>query len=116
MRSAALPSMSSSNELEDGLVRFAYCDGTKGDVPAIAELPAGEFIRRFLLHALPRKLMRIRHYGFLANRTKKQALGRCRALLPRPNLPSDAATDPVGNPAGSGYAQSQRPGGDNSRP
>ena len=40
-----------------------------------------EFIRRFLLHVLPDGFMRIRHFGFLANRSKKQALARCRKLL-----------------------------------
>src|SRR3990170_4780855 len=36
---------------------------------------------RFLLHVLPDGLMRIRHFGFLANRSKKQNLSRCRELL-----------------------------------
>ena len=38
-------------------------------------------IRRFLLHVLPEGFMRIRHFGFLANRSKKQALAQCRKLL-----------------------------------
>lgn len=44
-------------------------------------LEAQEFIRRFLLHVLPDGFMRIRHFGFLANRSKKQALAQCRQLL-----------------------------------
>ena len=44
-------------------------------------LDAQEFIRRFLLHVLPDGFMRIRHFGFLANRSKKQALAQCRKLL-----------------------------------
>jgi hypothetical protein len=44
-------------------------------------LEAQEFIRRFLLHVLPDGFMRIRHFGFLANRSKKQALARCRKFL-----------------------------------
>ena len=44
-------------------------------------LEAQEFIRRFLLHVLPEGFMRIRHFGFLANRSKKQALAQCRKLL-----------------------------------
>jgi hypothetical protein len=39
-----------------------------------------EFIRRFLLHVIPKGLMRIRHFGFLANRVKKNALAQCRKL------------------------------------
>ena len=44
-------------------------------------LDAVEFIRRFLLHVLPSGLVRIRHFGFLANRVRKQKLIHCRALL-----------------------------------
>jgi hypothetical protein len=44
-------------------------------------LDAQEFIRRFLLHVLPDGFMRIRHFGFLANRSKKHALPQCRKLL-----------------------------------
>jgi Putative transposase len=44
-------------------------------------LDAQEFIRRFLLHVLPDGFMRIRHFGFLANRAKKHALPQCRKLL-----------------------------------
>ena len=44
-------------------------------------LKAQEFIRRFLLHVLPDGFMRIRHFGFLANRTKKHSLPQCRKLL-----------------------------------
>ncbi len=44
-------------------------------------LDAHEFIRRFLLHVIPQGFMRIRHFGFLANRTKKHAPPQCRKLL-----------------------------------
>lgn len=44
-------------------------------------LPATEFTRRFLLHALPSGLPRIRHYGLLANRTRDAKLDRCRQLI-----------------------------------
>jgi hypothetical protein len=47
-------------------------------------LTAEEFIRRFLLHVLPEGFQRIRHYGFLANRYRKQKLARCRELLNMP--------------------------------
>jgi hypothetical protein len=47
-------------------------------------LPADEFIRRFLLHVLPHGFMRIGHFGFLANRSKKHHLRRCRQLLGLP--------------------------------
>ena len=44
-------------------------------------LEATEFIRRFLLHVLPSRFMHIRHYGFLANRFRKDKLALCRELL-----------------------------------
>ena len=60
-------------------------------------LEAQEFIRRFLLHVLPDGFMRIRHFGFLANRSKKQALAQCRKLLELdpalPEIPKQSAKD-----------------------
>ena len=44
-------------------------------------LKAAEFIRRFLLHVLPAGFVRIRHYGFLANRVCREKLELCRNLL-----------------------------------
>ncbi len=46
-------------------------------------ITAEEFIRRFLLHVLPEGFMRIRHFGFLANRHKKENLQRIGNLLGR---------------------------------
>jgi hypothetical protein len=72
----------------DGLVSFRYRDRTDNDRCKKITIAAQEFIRRFLLHVLPDSFMRIRHYGFLANRCKKQELVRCRELLGLcPNLP-----------------------------
>ena len=47
-------------------------------------LPADEFIRRFLIHTLPPGFQRIRHFGFLANRFRKEKLALCRQLLAAP--------------------------------
>lgn len=47
----------------------------------VMALDAGEFIRRFLVHVLPKDFQRIRYYGFLGNRYRKQKLARCRELL-----------------------------------
>lgn len=44
-------------------------------------LSAGEFIRRFLVHAIPPGFVRIRHFGFLTNRAKGRDLECCRRLL-----------------------------------
>jgi hypothetical protein len=61
-------------------------------------LPADEFIRRFLLHVLPDGLQRIRYYGFLGNRHRKEKLELCRRLLGMP-----ASAEPTG-PTVSTYA------------
>jgi len=68
-------------QVEDGLVTFQYRDRTDGDKSKSMRINAEESIRRFLLHVIPASYKRIRHFGFLANRCKKQALGRCRELL-----------------------------------
>jgi hypothetical protein len=44
-----------------------------------------EFIRRFLMHVLPRGFVKIRHYGILANRNKKTKLARCKRLTGSPS-------------------------------
>ena len=49
-------------------------------------LDTKEFIRRFLLHALPKKFMRIRQAGFLATRCKKKYLVKCRKILGQGNI------------------------------
>ena len=68
-------------QVENGKVILSYRDRKDGDQKKIMTLDAQEFIRRFLLHVLPDGFMRIRHFGFLANRSKKQALAQCRKLL-----------------------------------
>jgi hypothetical protein len=68
-------------KVEDGLVTFQYRDRTDGDKCKQMTICAQEFIRRFLLHVIPQSYVRIRHFGFLANRCKKQHLSRCRELL-----------------------------------
>jgi hypothetical protein len=62
-------------------VVFRYRDSADGNRRKILELSVHEFIRRFLLHVLPKNLVRIRHYGLLANRSRRQRIARCRELL-----------------------------------
>jgi hypothetical protein len=74
-------------DVHDGWVRFAYRNRRQGNRVQTITLDADEFIRRFLLHVLPRGFMRLRHYGFLANRHKAHTLRRCRELLGQPSEP-----------------------------
>ena len=59
----------------------------------ILTLEAGEFIRRFLLHVLPRGFHRIRHYGFLTGPNCREKLDRIRVLLGAPTMPRSAAEE-----------------------
>ena len=67
--------------MEDGQVRFRYKDYRDHDRSKVMTLQAGELIRRFLQHVLPKGLMRIRHYGFLANSCRRRKLALIRTAL-----------------------------------
>ena len=67
--------------MNNGNVSFLWKDYANGCRRRVMTLTAVEFIRRFLTHILPKGFMRIRHYGFLANRYRKQKLEQCRRLL-----------------------------------
>ena len=67
-------------ELKDGMVTFSYKNRKKGRTEALT-ITAVEFIRRFLLHSLPKSFVRIRHYGFLANRNRSKNLTAIRRLM-----------------------------------
>jgi hypothetical protein len=66
---------------DDETVSFTYRDRADGDRRKPHCLDAAEFIQRFLTHVLPNGFARIRHYGFMANCVKQQALQQCRTLL-----------------------------------
>ena len=65
----------------DGEVTFRWKDYAAGNGQKEMTLSAVEFTRRFLMHVLPRGFVRIRHYGFLANRFRQAKLGLCKRLL-----------------------------------
>ena len=67
--------------IEDGQVIFRYKDYRNGSQQKTMTISADEFIRRFLLHVLPEGFHRIRYYGFLGNRYRKEKLEQCRQLL-----------------------------------
>ena len=67
--------------VQDGKVTFTYRDRKAGDILAFKTLDGEEFLRRFLLHVLPNGFMKIRHFGFLSNRHKKEKVQLCKELL-----------------------------------
>ena len=69
-------------------VTFRWKDYANGNKKRMMTLSAHEFLRRFLLHVLPRGFVRIRSFGFLANRQRTKLLPHCQSLLlhhPKPH-------------------------------
>jgi Putative transposase/Transposase zinc-binding domain len=80
----------------DRCVRLTSRNRRQGNRGQPLTRDADEFIRRFLFHGLPRGFMRLRHYGFLANRHKARTLRRCRELLGQPSEPPRRRPKSVG--------------------
>jgi hypothetical protein len=72
--------------LKDGMVTFNIKNRKKNRTEQIT-ITAVQFIRRFLLHSLPKRFVRIRHYGFLANRNRSANLSNIRQLMGLPDPP-----------------------------
>jgi len=64
--------------VENGKVNFSYKDYKDDNKKKIMSLTADDFIKRFLLHIVPHKFVRIRYYGVLSNSTKKKLGKNCR--------------------------------------
>jgi hypothetical protein len=65
----------------DGQVTFRWRDSAHNNEQKLMTLSLDEFLRRFLLHLLPKGFVRIRHFGFLANRRRAELLPLCFAAL-----------------------------------
>ncbi len=79
-------------EVTDRHVQFEWKDYARGNQVRQMRLPIDEFMRRFLLHVLPKGFVRIRHYGLLASTNVASKLPQCRRLLameekPQPTHP-----------------------------
>jgi hypothetical protein len=66
---------------KDGKISFLWRDYADDNRKKTMTLKADEFIRRFLLHVLPARYVRIRHFGLLANRNRDTAIAVCRKIL-----------------------------------
>jgi hypothetical protein len=82
--------------LADGRIIFEWKDYAAGNQTKTMTLEAVEFTRRFLLHVLPSGFVHIRHFGFLANRKRKEKLALCRSLLGALQMVVEASPDPPG--------------------
>jgi Putative transposase len=79
----------------DDTVSFRWKDYRHGSQVRTLMLAAEEFLRRFLLHVLPKRFVRIRYFGFLASRCRMPQLAQCRQALavaaaPPPDPPPPA--------------------------
>jgi putative transposase/transposase-like zinc-binding protein len=82
---------------QDGQVTFRWKDYAHGRKKRAMTVTADEFLRRFLLHVLPRAFVRIRHFGFLTNRNRAALVPLCQRLLreaPRERSPTLDLTRP----------------------
>ncbi|HJZ60160.1 MAG TPA: IS91 family transposase [Gemmataceae bacterium] len=84
--------------LEGDEVEFLWKDYAHKGKQKVMRLKAVEFIRRFLLHVLPAGFVRVRHYGFLANRVCQEKLARCRELLGVTPSPGPVRPEPAAEP------------------
>ena len=67
--------------ISNNQVTFEYKDYKDNSKIKTMTISAEEFIRRFLLHVLPNRFIKIRHYGILSNRSKKTIIKLCRILI-----------------------------------
>ena len=81
--------------IDNGQVTFSYKDYRHQHRQRTLTLAATEFIRRFMMHVLPHRFIRIRYFGFLANKHRKQQLHKIRELLgaPQPASPEKKSDD-----------------------
>lgn len=86
--------------VNDGQVTFRWRDSADHNRQKLMTLARDEFLRRFLLHLFPKAFVRIRHFGFLANRRRATLLPLCFAALHAlpPQAQSEAATAPTAQP------------------
>src|SRR5512136_2511361 len=80
-------------------VTFAWRDYTQSSQPKTMTLPAREFLRRFCLHLLPERFVKIRHYGFLGNRQRHTRVPLARQLLAQVGVAHQLLPAPSAPPA-----------------
>ena len=78
-----------------GSVTFRYKDYSDHGRTRMMTLSGSEFVRRFLLHVLPKGFMRIRYFGYLANRQRHEKLAHCRQLLAEAGPPPVPDSSPA---------------------
>ncbi len=80
-------------DVKDDRVIFKWRDYKDGNTMKTMSVSVEEFMRRFLLHVIPKRFVRIRFYGLLSNRNKKEMLIKCRGLLHEPASDGETAEE-----------------------
>lgn len=86
-------------DFADGMVRFRWKDYADHDRTKVMALSVDEFLRRFLLHIVPRGFVRIRYFGLLANHRRHATLDQCRVALAAPSVEPPAIAVTASPPA-----------------
>ena len=84
--------------LTDGVVRFRWKDYADRGRTKMMALGVEEFLRRVLLHVLPRGFVRVRHFGLLANAQRRGSIAQARSLL-SPSPPTSSSANPADHDA-----------------
>jgi len=82
-------------DIHDGTVTFRYKDYAHESRIRSMTLPQQEFLRRFCLHILPPRFVKIRHFGILSNRNRPARIAQARVLLAQSPPPSEEAQQPA---------------------
>ena len=82
-------------DVTDDTVSFRWKDYRHGSRVRTLTLDVEEFLRRFLLHVLPKRFVRIRYFGFLASRCRTPQLAQCRQALAVAAAPPPESTSPA---------------------
>ncbi len=81
-------------EITNNTITFRYKDYADNDKLKAMTISSLEFIRRFLMHILPLQFVKIRHYGIIANRSRKDSLKLCKSLLAKLNRSLNQKSQP----------------------
>jgi hypothetical protein len=82
-------------DVTDDTVSFRWKDYRHGSRVRTLTLDVDEFLRRFLLHVLPKRFVRIRYFGFLASRCRTPQLSQCRRALAASSVPPPESPPPA---------------------
>ena len=89
--------------LADGKVTFRWKDYAHGNKKRQMAVATDEFLRRFLLHVLPRGFVRIRHFGFLSAPRRRESIAVCRRVLAQA-IPGSRSPTPTVTPPGTTWS------------